>query len=144
MTYITQAELETAYGVKEIADLADRDADGVADAPVVAAAIERATGLIDSHLRSRFTVPLSSTPDLVREIALSLTRYFLADENASERTRADHKQALVWLKEIREGKIDIGLDDTDTAVEATSGGAQFAHGGGAFDEDALNEFRWKR
>ncbi len=149
MSYITQSELETAYGVNEIADAADRDADGVADAAVVTAAIGRATGVIDSHLRSRFTLPLVSTPDLVREISLALVRYYLAATNANERTKDDYKQAILWLKDIREGKMDIGLDETDTAVAPTSGGAEFEHGGGAFDEDALNEFRghsagWRR
>jgi len=144
MTYITQAELEDAYGANRIADAADRDADGVADAAIVAAAISRATGVIDSYLRSRFTLPLVSTPDLVREIALALARYFLSPGEPSDRVEADYKQAISWLKDIREGKMDIGLDETDTAVAPTSGGAQFAHGGGAFDEDALNEFRWKR
>jgi len=141
MAYITQAELEAAYGANKIADAADRDADGAADAAIVAAAISRATGVIDSYLRSRFTLPLVSTPDLVREIALALARYFLSTGESSDRVETDYKQAISWLKDVRDGKMDIGLDNTDTAVAPTSGGPQFDHGGGAFDASALDAFR---
>jgi len=144
MSYITQSELETAYGANEIATLADRDADGLADGDVVTAAIERATGVVDGYLRSRFTLPLTTVPDMVRESALAIARYFLAADQADDRIEKDYKQALVWLKEIREGQMDVGLDSADTATVASSGGPQFTEGSGAFPSEALEAYGRRR
>lgn len=138
MPYVTQAEYEEAYTADELAQLADRDGLGVPDPGVVAAAIERAAGIIDSYLRARFTLPLAETPDLVRECALRIMRYVLAGDHASDRMKDDYDQALKWLSEIRDGKMDVGLTPSDTSPEATGGGPRIAQGPAVFDRDALD------
>lgn len=140
MAYLTQSEIETAFGATELVDLADRDGDGVADAAVVADAIRRADGIINSHLQSRYAVPLAETPELVTEIALALVRYILAEDHATERMANDRKDALRWLAEIRDGKMDIGVAPIAGPKGPDSGGARTEGGGGPFDQDALDAF----
>lgn len=138
MAYITQTEISDAFGETELIDLADRDGDGFVDAPVVALAIGRAAGVIDSYLRSRFTLPLATTPQLVRECALAIVRYLLAEDHATDRVVKDYERALKWLGEIRDGKLDVGLDPASAAPAITGGGAQISGGRPVFDRDKLD------
>lgn len=140
MPYLTQIEIETAFGAQELIDLADRDGDGVADAAVVEQAISRASGTIDSYLRSRFNLPLPEVPDLVRDCALNIVRYHLFDDHATDRVKDDYKQALIWLAEIRDGKLDVGLTQTGEAVAPNTGGPAIDGGRSTFDRDALDAF----
>ena len=140
MSYVTQTEIEKAFGADELIALADRDGDGVADADVVTAAIKSATGIIDSYLRSRFTLPLAAVPDLVRDCALAIVRYRLSEDHATDRVNDDYKQALKWLTDVREGRMDIGLTDVGAAVPSSSGGAEFGGGRSGISDDALDAY----
>lgn len=140
MSYLTQIEIERAFGAAELIDLTDRSGSGVVDPAVMSQAIDRATGVIDSYLRSRFDLPLSAVPDLVRECALHIVRYQLSEDHATDRVKDDYAQALKWLGEIRDGKMDVGLTQAGDASAPTSGGPQFSTGRPAFDRDALDHY----
>lgn len=140
MAYLTQAEIENAFGAAELIDLADRDGDGVADAAFVAQTITRATDLIDTYLRARYGVPLAEVPGLVRDCALKIVRYELSEDHATDRVTEDYRQALKWLGEMRDGKMDIGLTPSGGGTGASSGGAQISGGRSAFDRDALDAY----
>jgi len=138
VTYATESDLRAAFSERELTDVADRDGDGFADAHVIALALARADGIVDSYLRSRFALPLAETPDLVRECALAIARHILAKDHPTDRIKDDYERALGWLKEIREGKMDVGLTPADAAAPATSGGPQIAGGRPVFDRDKLD------
>lgn len=138
MTYATESDLRAAFSERELTDVADRDGDGFADPDVLALALARADGIVDSYLRSRFALPLAETPDLVRECALAVARHILAKDHPTDRIKGDYERALAWLKEIREGKMDVGLTPADAAAPATSGGPQTSGGRPVFDRDALD------
>ncbi|MEM7507632.1 MAG: DUF1320 domain-containing protein [Pseudomonadota bacterium] len=140
MSYLTLKEIEEAFGEGELRDLADRDADGFADPDFVHQAISRAGGLIDSYLRSRYPVPLSERPDMVREIALAIVRYQLSENHATDRVKEDYERALTWLKEIRDGKMDLGLTQTGQESPANTGGPAISGGRPVFNRDALDHF----
>jgi len=137
MSYTSLDALNKAYGEREITDLTDRNRDGVTDTRVVDAAILRSDQVIDSYLRARFAVPLASTPGLIATCAQFITRYFLSDDLATDRIEEDYKQALKWLQDIRDGKMDPGIDGTNTAPEVASGSPRHRSGGPAFP---LNDF----
>lgn len=140
MGYITQADLETAFGATEVIDLADRAGDGFADTAVITAAIDRAGGLVDSYLQSRFAVPLPETPQLVGEIMLALVRYQLSEDHATDRVKEDYERALRWLGEARDGKMDIGVAPIGGPAQSTTGGAQISEGRSAFDDALLDAY----
>lgn len=138
MPYITPDDLAQAYG-EEIILLADRDHDGAADAGVIEAAIRSVDEQIEGHLRSRFALPLIEVPGMIRQCALRIARYLLADDHATDRIKDDYQQALKDLRDIREGRLDVGLTLSGESP-AQSGGPIFGGGRSAFDDDELDAF----
>lgn len=86
------------------------------------------TGLADSYLSGQYTLPLVSWGDELRRCVghitaydLMVTRGFNPDDH-DEEIRLRYKDALEWLKMIRDGKLsppDI-IDTTPTVNEAGS------------------------
>jgi len=109
MAYITIADLETRYGADEIVKLADRDGDSVADADVVAAAIEDACEVIDSYLSSSYQTPLDPVPGLVTRLACAIARYHLYDDKPTEHVSEDFQAALGVLAKVVSGEIQFPL-----------------------------------
>ncbi|MDG4595482.1 MAG: DUF1320 domain-containing protein [Candidatus Contendobacter sp.] len=140
MTYATLAALEDAYGVDEIRQLADRDADGVADVDVVAAALARADGLIDSYLAGRYAIPITPTLPLIVAVAGDLARYYLYDDAVPERVQKAHDDAVAWLKSAARGDVIlIGAAGPETAT-AQPGPPAYAAPARTFSADSLADF----
>lgn len=138
MTYTTLDALINAYGEREITDLTDRDRDGTLNVEVVSAAIEQTDMVINGYLRGRFTVPLATTPGLISTCAKHICRYFLSEDLATDRIKEDYERALRWLGEIRDGKLDPGIDQDNAAPEVTSGSPRHRSSGPAFPLDHFN------
>ena len=100
MTYATRANLEQAYGVDEVAQRESALAPGALDA---ALAVAEAT--INGYLTGRYSLPLSSIPPNLPQIASALARYTLLGEAATERARNDYKDAMGWLKDVAAGSV---------------------------------------
>ncbi|MBN1515519.1 DUF1320 domain-containing protein [Candidatus Sumerlaeota bacterium] len=120
MSYSSQAELEKRIGAARLARLADLDGDGSADADVLTAALERADGVIDLHLRGRYTVPFETAPAAVKELASDLALYYLHQarrETMSARDRQAYEDAMAMLKGLAEGRggLDVGGADEDVS-----------------------------
>ncbi len=138
MSYTSLAEMETAFGSREVLDLSDRDLDGVSDAGVVDAAVADADDLINSYLRSRFDLPLVEVPGLIKKCARFIVRYSLSEDHATDRIKDDYKQALRWLSDARDGKMDLGITASGSAVESVTGGPDHHAGREAFPRDGLD------
>ncbi len=76
MAYCTQDDLLTMIPVKELAELT-ADSGDTPDGQVVAEAIQRADGEIDSYLGMRYTLPLNPVPDQVMGLAMDMALYHL-------------------------------------------------------------------
>lgn len=107
MTYATLTDLEDAYGAAEIRQLADRDADGVADAAVIDAALGRADAVIDSYLAGRYAIPITPTLPLITAVAGDLARYHLYDDAVPERVQKAYDDAIAWLRSAARGEVKI-------------------------------------
>lgn len=138
MPYISEADLIKAFGADEITALTDRDGDDANDVDVIEQTLDRVDALVNSHLASRYALPLAETPELIREASLHIARYILAGDHVTDRVRDDYKQALKWLVEIREGKLDIGLTVAGGEAQASGGGPRHGGGRATFNRDALD------
>jgi phage gp36-like protein len=122
MPYIDRAGLEQRFGIDEISDLLDDDAGGIeseADTTSLTRACEDATAMIDGYLSSRYTLPLSSVPDLVVGWAADIARFRLWDEQAPEEVRRRYDDALTQLRDLARGLISLPPGaDGETAAEA--------------------------
>lgn len=107
--YCTQADLEVEYSTEEIARIADRAVPpaGSADAAVVSNAIAAADAEIDGYLRAITSLPLASTPALIKYIAMRIARYRLYDDQATEKVRQDYEDGARMLRDVYAGKIQL-------------------------------------
>ncbi len=105
MSYATQADLETRYGVIEIAQLSDRVNGTTADATVVARAIADAEAEIDGWLGQRYQLPLASVPAVLGLIACDLARYYLYDDRATDAVKKRYDDAVRRLKALASGEM---------------------------------------
>ncbi|MEM9737262.1 MAG: phage protein Gp36 family protein, partial [Pseudomonadota bacterium] len=128
MSYLSAERLEELLGDRTLRDLADRDRDGIADREIVEAALDQARAVIDAQLGSRFELPLTQVPALLETIAARIARYQLSGDHVTDRTKADYEEALMWLGQAREGKLDLGLTPKGEELKTTSGGPMHAGG----------------
>lgn len=136
MPYATIDEAKAQLGEEALLLVADRDGDGAIDTEMVAAAIEDAGALIDTHIGARYALPLTAVPAVLRSACIDLAHYRLANRpgQMTEELRRRYEDAIGLLKRIADGKADLpGVvragGGGDTARPA-GGGAVFVPGGG--------------
>lgn len=126
MAYCTQSDLEKVISPAELVQLTDDDRDGVADTGVVAEAIAKADGEIESYLASRYTVPLSPVPVVIRAASedIALWNLFSRRSIGNETREKRYKSAVSFLKDLAEGKATLGV--TPAPAAAQEGGVETA------------------
>lgn len=87
-----------------------------ADQAVLTKACAYATEIVDGYLRSRYVLPLSQVPTLVRNICLQLARFWLYSRRPEgkgfpDNVKETHAQALKDLERIASGKLHLGLTE---------------------------------
>lgn len=114
--YATAQDLESRLGgVDELAALADRNGDGLADAALVARALADADAEIDSYLAGRYALPLAVVPPVLSRLACDVAVYRLASEAGSgltEERRTRYEDAVAWLRRAADGQVSLGLPET--------------------------------
>jgi len=79
-------------------------------------ALSDASELINTYLCKRYILPFETVPNILKKLCVDLACYFLAtaDEFVTEDIRKRHDDALVTLKDIAKGIIDLPIKDTNT------------------------------
>jgi phage gp36-like protein len=108
MAYAVLADLEAAFGAKEVLLLSDRNRDQIADADVVSRAIEDAEAEINSYLSARYVVPLGPVPAQVRTLTCDIARYRLDAANPRQATKDRYDAAVRTLRDLAAGKASLG------------------------------------
>lgn len=111
MAYATLQDLIDDFGASEMVALTDREDPpaGQVDTDVVDKALAGADAQINGYLAGRYALPLSETPDLVRDIAVALAIYALHRYEVPEQVREKHKIARAQLKDISEGRLVLDV-----------------------------------
>lgn len=118
MPYCTQQDLQSRFGDAELLRIADRDRDGEIDADVVSVALDDASNEIDAYVGSRYSVPMSPVPDLLKRLCADIARYRLYDERPLEEVENRYKQAVATLRDIANGRASL---KDSSAPSSTSG-----------------------
>jgi phage gp36-like protein len=120
--YATQADLVERFGSRELAQLTDETAAAAPDPAEISKALDEASSLIDGYLGSRYTLPLSSVPTMVRKWACDIARCALWKDRAMPDSVvvANRDLALSQLKDAARGAIV--LSGVDGVATASSGG----------------------
>ncbi len=100
--YCTIEDLLARLEEATLVALADDDADGQADASVIAAALADAAAEIDAALGGRYAVPLAFAPPVIRAVCawLAIAALFLRRRETpspDHAAQADHARALLRL-----------------------------------------------
>jgi phage gp36-like protein len=121
MAYCTQADILEELSQQSLIELTD-DTGVAVDTSIVTRCIEDADAEIDSYLGVLYDVPLSSTPNRVRSVSVTLSICYLyrrrVDEIPESRKEACERERK-WLEAIGAGRATLGLDVP--APVATSG-----------------------
>lgn len=109
MAYCTQGDLESRYGADRLAQWADYDQDGMADSDTVDGAIEDAQAEIDSYIESRYAVPVSPVPRILKVHTVTLAAYYLAPQRDSvtEDLKSARDDVIDWCKQVAAGQVTL-------------------------------------
>lgn len=123
MSYTTLADLITRFGKDELVQLSDRQIPltGVIVSTVVDRAIADADAEIDAHLGGRYQLPLASVPVVIGRVACNLARYHLYNDNPTDEIRKRYEDGLKFLRDVRDGKISMGLDESGGRATPSDG-----------------------
>lgn len=123
MTYATQQDLIDRYGEERLIALTDRAEvpTGVVDAAIVTAALEGADAKIDGYLASRYALPLSEVPPLVKELAEVIAWWDLHLFEPDAKTGKDYEIALRTLRDIASGAVRLPVAGIEPGSSGASG-----------------------
>lgn len=123
MSYATIELLIERHGEPMLVQLTDRGdvPTGAIAAQIVARAIADTDAVIDGYLAGRYSLPLSDTPPLLTDLALSICIYKLHPMEAPTRVDQDYRDALASLAKIAIGTIKLPIADAEPASSGAAG-----------------------
>lgn len=139
MSYASTADMIDRFGETELLALTDRNDEGQIDQLILLRALDDADGEIDGYLAGQYTLPLTTTPTVLKRIAADIARYRLQEDRPTDVARQRYDDAIAFLKLLAEGKAKLGVDPTLGAA-ASSGGPLVDAPGRTFTKDSLKEF----
>ena len=128
MAYAAQADLLLRVTPQELASITDdvnKGTSAVIDETKVTAALDEASGVIDSYCRNRYQTPLQASNSVVR-ICRDLTIYMLYSrrpQKMQDSVRARYEDAIALLKDISTGKAQLDQPTGVTTPQTATGGA---------------------
>ncbi len=125
MAYATQADLvPLRITQKELIQLTDDTGSSQVNTAVVNAALEEASGWVDSYCRNRYVTPLQLS-DMVKSLTLDRTVWLLFSRRRgikiAETVDARHAEALAFLKDVSAGKAQLDQPVGDPPQGAMGG-----------------------
>ncbi len=143
MAYSTLADLKKAIPEANLIAITDDENLAVVNEGRVTQAIEDADALIDTYLRGKHTVPLSTVPVPIRRASVDLATYYLYSRRMefepTESMQNKYKEHVRFLEAVRDGKNL--LNDIESA--ANTGGIYKTNktsSSQVFDTDLLDTY----
>ncbi|MEO5355782.1 MAG: DUF1320 domain-containing protein [Nitrospirae bacterium YQR-1] len=140
--YITATDITVVMQVSDVIALTDDGDIGVQNTALIESAIVQADSVIDSYLGSRYQLPLSIVPEIVKSIAVSVTVWVLCQRGAFNPTETRIKvydDAIKFLKDIAKGVAGLGLEEK-TAKNPDSSSTNKTTNDRVFTQDTLKGF----
>ena len=142
MPYCAQTDLEEQLSPEELIELTDDAGAGAVDASIVSRAIADADAEIDSYCGSRYSLPFSPVPVMVRKLSVDVAIYNLYTRRAilkmPEERQKRYDNAIRFLRDISKGLISLGADAP--AQANTSDMASIAGNDRIFTRDKMEGF----
>jgi phage gp36-like protein len=122
VTYITQTDLLKRIDEATLIQLTDDADTGEINAEVVTEAILDAEGIFESYVRTRYSLPVPTTP-LVKKSCLNIVTYTLFQRRATfaegvlEVKEKAYKETMALLKDIAAGKAALDIPAAEETIE---------------------------
>lgn len=130
MAYATQDNLvPLRMSQKDLIELTDDDNTGQVNADIVTAALEEASGRVDSYCRGRYVTPLQVGDDVISltiDIAMHLLFSRRRETRMSDTVQQRFDQAIAFLKDISAGKASLDQPTTQTTPQTSLAGPQIS------------------
>lgn len=81
-------------------------------------ALSDAGALADSYLSAKYSLPLAVVPQVLVQHCCAIAFYYLCDQQATDQARDRYRDAMTWLREVKNGSIPIGVDEAGSAPES--------------------------
>lgn len=125
VTYNTNAELQTRFDMKEMLQVAG---DGTTlDTTRCDMARVDAYNLINSHLGTKYVLPLTVVVPVLKNCEADIARYYLYDDNPTEVVKERFNYWTVWLADVSKGKVQL-IDENQLPVTKTGNSTTGADG----------------
>jgi phage gp36-like protein len=138
-TWLTTGELTSRLATSVLLDLADDDANGVADSAVLTAVLMDAEGVIESRLGGRYPVPLTSGDKVLSEIGAAIAihqLYLRKSAEAPRHIKEAYDAALARLDRIASHQAGLSLIPPARGIPETTVRAEDRN----FTEETLNDY----
>lgn len=116
--YASAVEFEEEIGSMETVELTNLDnpsADTV-NISRLEKALTTASGEINSYLATRYSIPISPVPEILKTYCIDIAWYRLAQNNAPEQYATRYSNAIARLKDIEKGQMLLVDDTTGLAI----------------------------
>lgn len=120
MPYCALTDITKTVPEKDIIQLTDDNGLGVVDQVKADDAISYADQLIDSYLRGRYPLPLTTVPGLIKNLSADIALFHLygrrIELNIPESIMAKYKNAIKLLEQIQKGLISLGIESASSSA----------------------------
>ena len=141
--YCTLTDIKKLIPEETILQLTDDEELGEIVQARVDEAITSADSEIDSYCGTKFSVPFSTVPDIVKKLSIDIAIYNMYSRKVEEipETRAQrYKNAIKQLESIAKGVISIGEDPAPAATSEGGPSTNKTADDRTFTKDKLNGF----
>lgn len=123
MLYASVQDITNRYALDFLHTIVDESDEKSLNTTAIQKALLDASGLIDSYLSIRYTIPLVTYPDLLKRLCVDIALYWLSPDagTATEEKRQRYEDALAWLERIAQGKTGLGIVDSRTPNKKLKG-----------------------
>ena len=126
MAYCTETDIKRQIDWDTVVQLTDDNDSGVIDTDILDRAIADADAEIDSYCGTKYDVPFSTVPVMIRKMSVDISIYnlYARRRGAPEDRKERYDDAISFLKDISKGIASLGGDgpsaDDDSGPEATT------------------------
>jgi phage gp36-like protein len=131
MAYATQNDLvPLRMTQKDLVELTDDTDSGEVNVAIVTAALEEASGRVESYCRARYVTPLQMSDD-VKALTLDITVYLLfsrrRETRISDTVQQRFDQAIAFLKDISNAKASLDQPVSVAQAQTSLAGPEISH-----------------
>jgi len=115
MAYCTETDIKRQIDWDTLVQLTDDTDSGLIDSDILDRAIADADAEIDAYCGSRYSVPFTTVPDVIRKRSVDITIYnlYARRRGAPDDRKERYTNAMQFLKDVARNIVSLGEDDPD-------------------------------